>query len=319
LLNKVLGGAYPPGSTFKPAMALAAVDNGLADLQVNCTGSTQLGNHVFHCWKKEGHGHVDLRRGIQVSCDIFFYEVARRLGIDKMEQAARALGLGAPTGIELPGELGGFIPSRAWKLEKFGIPWQQGETLVSGIGQGYVVTTPLQLCTLIARIASGKALVPRITHEVGATVQPHLVPEELPFSEAAFAAVRSGLSAVTNEAGGTAYAWRITQPGFEMAGKTGTSQVRRISAEERITGVKKNESLPWNLRDHALFIAYAPADRPRYACVVMIEHGAVGAHPQVQMARDILLFAQQRDPAKMPVAYPVHAAEARPAIKETGT
>ena len=319
LLNKVLGGAYPPGSTFKPAMALAAVDNGLADLQVNCTGSTQLGNHVFHCWKKEGHGHVDLRRGIQVSCDIFFYEVARRLGIDKMEQAARALGLGAPTGIELPGELGGFIPSRAWKLEKFGIPWQQGETLVSGIGQGYVVTTPLQLCTLIARIASGKALVPRITHEVGATVQPHLVPEELPFSEAAFAAVRSGLSAVTNEAGGTAYAWRITQPGFEMAGKTGTSQVRRISAEERVTGVKKNESLPWNLRDHALFIAYAPADRPRYACVVMIEHGAVGAHPQVQMARDILLFAQQRDPAKMPVAYPVHAAEARPAVKETGT
>ena len=244
LLNKVLGGAYPPGSTFKPAIALAAVDNGLADLQVNCTGSTQLGNHVFHCWKKEGHGHVDLRRGIQVSCDIFFYEVARRLGIDKMEQAARALGLGAPTGIELPGELGGFIPSRAWKLEKFGIPWQQGETLVSGIGQGYVVTTPLQLCTLIARIASGKALVPRITHEVGATVQPHLVPEELPFSEAAFAAVRSGLSAVTNEAGGTAYAWRITQPGFEMAGKTGTSQVRRISAEERVTGVKKNESLP---------------------------------------------------------------------------
>ena len=319
LLNKVLGGAYPPGSTFKPAMALAAVDNGLADLQVNCTGSTQLGNHVFHCWKKEGHGHVDLRRGIQVSCDIFFYEVARRLGIDKMEQAARALGLGAPTGIELPGELGGFIPSRAWKLEKFGIPWQQGETLVSGIGQGYVVTTPLQLCTLIARIASGKALVPRITHEVGATVQPHLVPEELPFSEAAFAAVRSGLSAVTNEAGGTAYAWRITQPGFEMAGKTGTSQVRRISAEERVTGVKKNESLPWNLRDHALFIAYAPADRPRYACVVMIEHGAVGAHPQVQMARDILLFAQQRDPAKMPVAYPVHAAAARPAVKETGT
>ncbi|MGC9953238.1 MAG: penicillin-binding protein 2 [Rhizomicrobium sp.] len=319
LLNKALGGSYPPGSTFKPAMALAAVDNGLADLQINCTGSIQLGNHVFHCWKKEGHGHVDLHRGIQASCDIFFYEVARRLGIDKMEQAARALGLGAPTGIELPGELGGFIPSRAWKLEKFGIPWQQGETLVSGIGQGYVMTTPLQLCTLIARLASGKALTPRITYEVGPTLQPRLVPAALPFSEAAFTAVRSGLNAVTNEPGGTAYAWRITQAGFEMAGKTGTSQVRRISAEERVTGVKKNESLPWNLRDHALFIAYAPVDRPRYACVVMIEHGAVGAHPQVQMARDILLFAQQRDPVKMPVAYPVHAAEAGPATKGMGT
>ena len=319
LLNKALGGSYPPGSTFKPAMALAAVDNGLADLQVNCTGSTQLGNHVFHCWKKEGHGHVDLHRGIQASCDIFFYEVARRLGIDKMEQAARALSLGAPTGIELPGELGGFIPSRAWKMARFGIPWQQGETLVTGIGQGYVMATPLQLCTLVARIASGKALIPRITHEVGPTVQPQPVPTPLPFSEAAFAAVRGGLNAVANEPGGTAYAWRITQAGFEMAGKTGTSQVRRISAEERATGVKKNESLPWNLRDHALFIAYAPVDRPRYACVVVIEHGAVGAHPQVQMARDILLFAQQRDPVKMPTAYPVHAAEARPASKGAGT
>jgi len=308
LLNKALTGAYPPGSTFKPAMALAAVDNGLADLQVNCTGAVTLGNHVFHCWKKEGHGHVDLHRGIQVSCDSFFFEVARRLGIDKMEEAARALGLGAETGIELPGEQGGFIPSRAWKMARFGIPWQQGETLVNGIGQGYVLVTPLQLCMLAARIASGKALIPRITHQVGNTVQPKPVPAALPFSQAAFAAVRAGLSAVANEPGGTAYAWRITQAGFEMAGKTGTAQVRKISAEEHLAGVRKNESLPWNLRDHALFFGYAPVDQPRYACVVVIEHGAIGAHPQVQMTRDILLYAQQRDPVKMPVAYPVHAA-----------
>lgn len=319
LLNKVLSGAYPPGSCFKPAMALAAMDNGLADLQVYCTGSIMLGNHEFHCYKKEGHGHVDLHRGIQVSCDVFFYEVARRLGIDKMEEAARALGLGAPTGIEMPGEQGGFIPSRAWKRARFGIPWQQGETLVNGIGQGYVLTTPIQLCTLAARIASGKAIVPRIAHEVGMSLMPKPVPDPLPFSDAAFAAVRSGLNAVTNEAGGTAFAWRIAEPGFEMAGKTGTAQVRRISKEERLTGVKKNESLPWNLRDHGLFFGYAPVVQPRYACVVMIEHGATTAHLQVQMTRDILLFAQKRDPVKLPTAYPVHAAQAGSHAQGNGT
>jgi len=307
LLNKALAGAYPPGSTFKPAMALAAMDNGLADLQVNCTGATTLGNHIFHCWRKEGHGHVDLHRGIQVSCDVYFYEVARRLGIDKMEEAARALGLGADTGIELPGEQSGFIPSRAWKMARFGIPWQQGETLVNGIGQGYVLVTPLQLCMLAARIASGKALIPRIAHQVGNTLQPKPVAAALPFSQAAFAAVRAGLNAVTNEPGGTAYAQRIVKPGFEMAGKTGTAQVRKISAEEHLAGVRKNESLPWNLRDHSLFFSYAPVDQPRYACVVVIEHCGIG-HPQVEAARDILLYAQQRDPVKMPVAYPVHAA-----------
>jgi penicillin-binding protein 2 len=309
LLNKALSGSYPPGSTFKPAMALAAMDNGLADLQVFCTGAVTLGNHTFHCWKKGGHGHVGLHRGIQVSCDVFFYEVARRLGIDNMETAARALSLGAPTGIELPGEVGGFIPSRTWKLAKYGVPWQQGDTLSAGIGQGYVVLTPIQLCTMAARIASGKAVVPRVTKVVGTRTQPRPIPAALPFSEKAFAAVRSGLNAVCNEPGGTAYAWRIAQPGFEMAGKTGTAQVRRISKEEHLAGVRKNESLPWNLRDHALFYAFAPVIEPRYACMVLLEHGAVGPHPHVQMTRDILLFAQQRDPVKLPTAYPVRAAE----------
>jgi penicillin-binding protein 2 len=310
LLNKALSGAYPPGSTFKPAMAMAAMDNGLEDLQVHCSGAVTLGNHTFHCWKKEGHGSVDLHRGIQVSCDVFFYEVARRLGIDTMESAARALSLGAPTGIELPGEVSGFIPSRAWKLAKYGVAWQQGDTLSAGIGQGYVVVTPIQLCTMAARIASGKALVPRVTKVVGSRLQPRPLPAALPFSEKAFEAVRSGLNAVCNEPGGTAYAWRITQPGYEMAGKTGTAQVRVISKEEHQAGVRKNESLPWNLRDHAHFFAFAPALQPRYALYIMLEHGAVGAHPHVQMARDILLFAQQRDPVKLPTAYPIHAAQA---------
>jgi len=318
LLNKAVSGAYPPGSTFKTAMALGAVDNGLVDLQVNCNGTLTLGDHDFHCWswKTGGHGHVDLHRGIQVSCDIFFYEVARRLGIDKMEETARALGLGATTGIEIPGELGGFIPSRAWKLAKLGIPWQQGETLVNGIGQGYVLTTPLQLCMLAARIASGKAVTPHIAHEVGLTLEPRPEPAPLPFSEAAFEAVRSGMSAVTNDPGGTAYAHRITQAGFEMAGKTGTAQVRRITKEERQSGIRSEASLPWDLREHGLFIAYAPVGVPRYACSVIVEHGATG-HPQVDMARNILLYAQQRDPVKLPVAYPIHAAEAAPKGKAT--
>jgi penicillin-binding protein 2 len=311
LVNKVLGGIYPPGSTFKPAVAVAAVEAGLdKNFSVFCAGSIWLGNHQFHCWKKGGHGHVDLHRGIQASCDVFFYETARRIGIDAIEDTAHKLGLGHATGIEIPGERSGVIPGRAWKQKTYGVAWQQGETLNTGIGQGYVLVTPLQLCTLAARIASGKAVLPRIARVVGSTWQPRPVAEALPIRQEAFEIVRSGMNAVTNEPGGTAYAWRIPDPGFEMAGKTGTAQVRVISREEHINGVKKNETLPWKLRDHALFIAFAPVDQPRYALSIIMEHGAVTAHPHVQMARDILLFAQQRDPLKLPTAYPVSAAAA---------
>ena len=159
-----------------------------------------------------------------------------------------------------------------------------------------MLVTPLQLCMLAARIASGNEVVPRIVRVVGHTAQQRPQLKRLEFSDAALAAVQSGMNAVTNEPGGTAYAWRIPKPGFEMAGKTGTAQVRRISKEEHLAGVKKNDELPWNLRDHAHFIAYAPADKPRYALSILLEHGAVTSHPHVQMARDILLFTQQRDP-----------------------
>src|SRR5215469_3078342 len=156
-----------------------------------------------------------------------------------MEAAARAMGLGATSGIEIPGESSGFIPGAAWKEARFGIPWQMGETLVTGIGQGYVLATPLQLATLAARIASGRAVSPRITHTVGSTTQPRPLPDPLPFSDDAFAAVRAGMNAVVN-GGGTASRWRITEPGMEMAGKTGTAQVRRITKEERASGVLKD-------------------------------------------------------------------------------
>ncbi|GAA0565681.1 penicillin-binding protein 2 [Rhizomicrobium electricum] len=312
LMNKVLRGAYPPGSTFKTAMALAAMENGLADLQVHCSGSMTLGNHEFHCWawKKGGHGGVDLHRGIAVSCDIFFYEVARRLGIDKMEATARALGLGEPTGIEMPGEVGGCMPGAAWKLARFGVPWQQGDSLSAGIGQGYVLATPLQLCQMVARIASGKAVTPRLVHQVGPVLQPRVLPGDLPFSQESLDAVRLGMQAVC-EPGGTAFAWRIAEPGFEMAGKTGTAQVRVITKAERQSGVKSNSQVAWSLRDNGLFVGFAPVVNPRYACACIVEHNS-DPHPQVAATRDILLFAQKRDPLRRPTAYPIRAAENPP-------
>lgn len=311
LINKAIQGEYPPGSTFKPAMAMAAVQNGLSDLQVHCSGAMQVGNHLFHCWawKKGGHGHVDLKRGIQVSCDVFFYEVARRLGIDKMHAAATALGLGSRLGIELPGERPGFMPDSEWKLRRTGIPWQVGDSLSAGIGQGYVNATALQLCTLAARIASGKSVLPRMAHAVGNALQPKPVPEPLAFPPEAFTAVREGMNLVANVPGGTAYAWRIAEAGYEMAGKTGTAQVRVITKAERASGVKKDASLPWNLRDHGLFIAFAPVLEPRYACACIVEHNAP-PHPQVMVARDVLLFAQKRDVLGRKTAYPMNAADA---------
>jgi penicillin-binding protein 2 len=314
LMNKAITGAYPPGSTFKTLMALAAVDNGLADFAVDCTGSMRLGDHTFYCdaWRIGGHGHVDLKRGIQVSCDIFFYRVAMKLGIANMAAAAGAMGLGKLTGIELPGELPALIPTRAWKLKKFGVPWQEGETLINGIGQGYVLATPIQLCMQAARLATGKAVSPRIVHEVGTNLERHAPPGPLPFSDNAFAMVREGMRMAVNEPGGTAYGWRISQPGFEMAGKTGTAQVRRISREERAKGVIPESQMPWKDREHALFIGFAPVAAPRYAVSVVIEHGGARNEPQVEQARNILLFAQQRDPARLPTAYPASAADANP-------
>src|SRR5215469_13428607 len=310
LLNKVTSAIYPPGSTFKTAVALAAIEAGLAtpDYHVNCSGRITVGNHTFNCWAwttyHRGHGSLDVEGGIKNSCDVFFYETARKLGIDAIEQAARKLGLGSVTGIELPGEHSGLIPSRAWKQKTYKQAWQPGDTLSVGIGQGYVTVTPLQLVQQAARIASGKAVVPRLVHSVGGKVVPRPEAVKLDFTDEALARVRNGMNRVMNEGGGTAYSWRIPNPGFEMAGKTGTAQVRAYTNEEHARGITKNSALDWKLRDHALFIGYAPVHDPKYAIVSIIEHGAVVSHPHVAMARDVLLFCQQRDPSKLPPAYP---------------
>jgi len=320
LLNKVMGGAYPPGSTFKTAVAMAAVEAGIAtpDYRVHCGGAFFFGGRAFHCWRKGGHGSMDVQSALQHSCNVFFCETARRLGIDRIEQMARKLGMGAPTGIELPGERGGLIPSREWKQKTYKWAWQQGDTISVGIGQGYVTVTPLQLVQMMARVASGKVVSPRLVHSVGGRLMPRDAPAMLDVSEKSLEVVRAGLDKVVNQPGGTAYPERITEPGFEMAGKTGTAQVRRFSKEERARGLTKNANLEWKMRDHALFAGYAPVINPRYAIVNIIEHGAIG-HPQVVMARDILHFCQQRDPARLPNAYPLTSAAAAPPRKQSRT
>ncbi|HKX64937.1 MAG TPA: penicillin-binding protein 2, partial [Rhizomicrobium sp.] len=318
LLNKVMGGTYPPGSTFKTAVALAAVEAGIAtpDFHVSCNGVYNFGGHAFHCWKKGGHGTLSIEGALQHSCDVFFWETSRRLGIDKIEAMARKLGMGAPTGIELPGERGGLVPSREWKQKTYKWAWQQGDTLSVGIGQGYVTVTPLQLAQMVARVASGKTVSPRLVHSVGGRLMPREAPVKLDVSDEALAVVRSGLNKVVNQPGGTAYPERIIEPGFEMAGKTGTAQVRRYTLEERARGLTKNQNLEWKLRDHALFVGYAPVVDPKYAIVNIIEHGAIG-HPHVLMARDILHFCQQRDPSRMAGSYPgINSASIAPPKKQ---
>lgn len=314
LLNKVLSGSYPPGSTFKIAVALSALENGTItpDTAFVCRGYVTVGGRRFHCWRRGGHGRVNLNLGIKYSCDCYFYEVARRLGIDALQEGARKLGLGEATGIEIPGERGGLIPSREWKRANFNEGWQQGDTINAGIGQGFILATPLQLCTMTARLASGRAVSPRIVHGHGKARVPA---PSLGISAEALAAVQGGLNAVMNEPGGTAYRSRIAEPEFAFGGKTGTAQVRRITAQERATGVRRNDQLPWELRDHALFVAFAPVVNPRYALSVIIEHGSSGSGAAAPVAHDILRFAQERDLLNMPTAYPV--ASLSPTVTES--
>lgn len=294
LANKAVGGLYAPGSTFKPMTALAALQAGMGpDTAVFCPGFIKLGTSLFHCWKSGGHGRLDMVLGIQNSCDVYFYELARRLGIDPIAAMARRFGLGKPTGLDLPGEKAGLVPDQKWKRSTRGADWQQGETLIAAIGQGFVLATPLQLAVMTARLANGgHAVVPHLASDATRRVA---APERLDLNRDWLQIVGEGMRRVTNDRNGTAYEARIKLPGMEMAGKTGTSQVRRILIAERAGGVFKNEDLPWDRRDHALFIAYAPVQAPRYACAVVVEHGGGGSKVAAPIARDILIECQQRN------------------------
>jgi penicillin-binding protein 2 len=302
LTNKAIAGQYSPGSTFKMMVALAAMETGIEPShRVVCTGQITLGNARFHCWKKEGHRSLDMLGAIKHSCDIYFYDLSRRVGIDRMADMARRFGLGRPVGLDLPGERAGLMPDRNWKLATLGEPWQGGETLVAGIGQGFTLATPLQLALMTARIANGRsAVVPRLARPASESAGAEAPAPPLGLAEDHVRLVQEGMVRVTNEPGGTAFSARIIEPGMAMAGKTGTSQVRRISLAERLAGVRKNEDLPWRQRDHALFVGFAPVGAPRYATAVVVEHGGGGSRVAAPIARDVLFEAQRRNSAGGP-------------------
>ncbi len=305
LINKSIGGHYAPGSTFKMVVALAALEKGVisTESEVFCAGKTELGNAVFHCWKKGGHGVVDLKAGISQSCDVYFYEIARRTGIERIAAMARRLGLGSRLGLDLPGEKAGLVPSDKWKRATIGAPWQMGETLLAGIGQGYVLATPLQLAVMTARLVNGGvAVTPHLTRDIvsknGVIRRKEKKSENIGIVPSHLSVIREAMNTVVNVPGGTAYRSRIRQQEFRMGGKTGTAQVRRISKQEREKGVLKNEELPWKERDHALFVGYAPVDAPRYSVAVIVEHGGGGSKVAAPIARDVLEEAQRRNAAR---------------------
>lgn len=300
LTNKTIAGQYPPGSTFKLAVAMAALEAGVIGTghKVYCPGFMKLGDRRFHCWKRGGHGHLSLVDALARSCDVYFYDIALKVGISRIAAMAERLGLGHALDFDLPGEARGLIPTPAWKLAKYGRNWQKGETLNVGIGQGSVLATPLQLAVMTARIVNGgRAVTPHLTKAVagGPPREAEAFPS-LGLSEVAIAAVRDGMNRVVNHRKGTAYGARIEDPAFAMGGKTGTSQVRRITKKEREAGITKNEDRPWKHRDHALFVGYAPVDDPQYIVSVIVEHGGGGSKVAAPIARDILTEAQKRRP-----------------------
>jgi penicillin-binding protein 2 len=293
LANKTVSGAYPPGSTFKIVTAMAALEAGVAtaDTRVRCPGFIEFGGRRFHCWKRAGHGTVDLERSLTESCDVFYYDMAQKVGIDKIAAMGRKLGLGQAFELPMSAVTEGIMPDKAWKLARHKAEWRIGDTINASIGQGYVLTSPLQLAVMTARIASGRAVVPRLIRMVNDQDVPQAEAPPLEVMAEHLAAVRQGMNAVVNGERGTAKSSRIVEPTMVMAGKTGTSQVRNISAAERETGVISNDDLPWNRRDHALFVGYAPFDAPRFAVAVVVEHGGGGSLAAAPIARDIILRA----------------------------
>ena len=316
LINKATSGLYAPGSTFKMAVALAALESKslTPNDRIDCPGYLDLGDTRFHCWRKGGHGGLDLRGGLKNSCDVFFYEAARRTGIDKIAAMANRMGLGVELELDLPGQRTGLIPTREWRIAQ-GHPWNIGDTIVSGIGQGYIQVTPLQLATYVARIASGRLVQPHLTRSLAGVLQPGSLPEDWPtldLPDKALHAVRDGMWAVVNEAGGTAPLARLADPKVQLAGKTGSAQVRRVSREMRESGTFDSAKLPWEYRPHALFVCFAPYDAPRYAVAVVIEHGNAGAAAAAPLAKDIMAETLLRDPANRSEPPAAKLADAKP-------
>jgi penicillin-binding protein 2 len=287
LENRALRGVYPPGSTFKVVTALAGLEAGVITPKetMNCPGSYVFARHRFRCWKSHGGG-IDVHNAIKQSCDVYFYETVNRLGIDRLAVTSRKLGLGQIHDIGFAGQKQGIVPDVAWKRRRFGQPWYAGETISCGIGQGYVATTPLQLAVVAARIATGREVKPRLLVPDGRVVEPAPL---LDFDPANLEIVRAGMFGVVNEPKGTAGRSALTIPGVQMAGKTGTSQVISAKNQHKLKG--------WEGETHALFIAYAPADAPRYAAACVVEHGGGGSRAAAPVVKDVMTEILLRDPA----------------------
>lgn len=300
LTNKAAAGLYPPASTFKMVTALAALSAGLCDTstRVDCPGYYDFGGERFHCWKTSGHGSMDLVQALAQSCDTFFYHIATEVGIARIAAMARRLGLGARLGVGLPEEGVGLVPDKAWKMGAVGRSWKAGETVVAAIGQGYIQATPLQMATMVARLADprARAVAPFLVESVDGRAAERPAPGPLGIDPGHLALVRRGMEAVVTAPLGTARNSAIAPGlGWQMAGKTGTAQVRRITAAQRAAGVR-NENLPWKQRHHALFVGYAPVVEPRYAVSVVVEHGGGGGRAAAPLAREILAEAMRIGP-----------------------
>ena len=292
LVNKSLSGLFPPGSTSKPMTSLGLLQAGIdPEARINCTGSYKVGNSFFHCSQRRGHGPIALHEAIIKSCDIYFYHFARLSGIAPLAAMARKLGLGEKYDLPVASQRYGTVPDPEWLMRKYKKPWSTFDTVNTSIGQGYMLVNPLQLAVMTARIASGRRIEPHLIAGTQKGVAPPLDidPEHLAF-------VRDAMTGVINSGRGTASLARLPVPGVLVAGKTGTAQVRRISMAERRGGVRSNASLAWKQRDHSLFIAYAPADNPRYAIGSIVEHGGFGAQAAAPLVRDSLTYLF--DPAK---------------------
>ena len=322
LVNKTLSGLYSPGSTFKPMVALSALENKIIskDFKVNCTGKIEMYGQTFHCWKEKGHGVVDLKNAMKQSCDSYFYEIARQLGVDRLRKTSTKFGLGDKvlSGV-YANEKKGLVPNTDWKKNNLGKPWVIGETLITGIGQGYIQTTPLQLCLMIAQLANGgfkiypkivvdkndktaneiKTLMNRKSKNKN-TKKNNLLTEgkelfksskeesyeKLFLDTENIRLIKEAIFASTNEVRGTSYSSRIEDPKYQFAGKTGTSQVKRISKKDRELDLKTFE-IPYNERDHALYVAFGPYKNPRYALSIVIEHGGSGSSAAAPIAKEL--------------------------------
>ncbi|MBY6003497.1 penicillin-binding protein 2 [Salipiger bermudensis] len=285
LASKTVQDAYPPGSTFKIVTALAALEAGLIgpDETVYCPGHMEIGSRRFHCWKRSGHGHVNLEQSLRDSCDVYYYDLALKVGIDRIAEMGRKLGLGAAPDVPMSAVTAGLMPDRDWKRRERGAEWRIGDTVNASIGQGYVLTSPLQQAIMVARVATGRAVEPRLVRSVGGQLTPSRGGAPLDIDPAHLRMIRKAMFVVSNSRRGTAYRARIIAEDMRLAGKTGTSQV--------LNRVVRNQDVPWEERDHALFVNFAPYEAPRIAVSIVVEHGGGGSSTAAPIARDITLQA----------------------------